>query len=386
VPVAKKRSKRRRSKEKEPADHALDAERKRWLRRRLLTWYERNARILPWRATSDPYAIWVSETMLQQTQVTTVERYFPRFIAEFPTIAALAGAAERDVLRLWEGLGYYRRARQLHAAAKQIVERHKGVFPRDPEQIRALAGIGRYTSGAILSIAFDAREPILEANTIRLLARLTAYRGDPRSTKGQRFLWQVATQLLPRRRVGTFNQALMELGSLICTPQKPDCPSCPLANHCPTWEAGLQEEIPAAAARPKIEEIREAVVVLWKKGRVLLVQRNDQARWGGLWDFPRFRVSASRPGRPLEREVAGQVYELTGIRMREAEHLTNMRHGVTRYKITLFCYEAQYDQGRLRCGQNRMSWVPLRRLDEYPLNTTGRKLAKRISDQEGKRH
>ena len=212
-----------------------------WLRsfrRRLLAWFDQNARVLPWRRSRDPYAVWLSEIMLQQTQVATVIGYFDRFLARFPTIEALARADEHEVLRLWEGLGYYRRARQLHRAARIIVAEHGGRFPRDPSIVRRLPGIGRYTAGAILSIAFDAREPILEANTLRLLSRLLCYDGDPRSPDGQRLLWAMAEALLPRRGSGRLNQALMELGSEVCTARSPRCEQCPVAPAVPREPAG----------------------------------------------------------------------------------------------------------------------------------------------------
>src|SRR5687768_10854498 len=193
------------------------------LTRKLLAWFDRSARDLPWRRTSDLYAIWISEVMLQQTQVATVIAYFERFLHRFPDVGSLAAADEQQVLRLWEGLGYYRRARQLHAAAKVIVAEHSGRFPLAYDAVRSLPGIGRYTAGAILSIGAGARLPILEANTIRVLSRLTAFRGDPASSAGQKHLWQIAELTLPAKRVGTFNQSLMELGSEICTPKAPTC-------------------------------------------------------------------------------------------------------------------------------------------------------------------
>jgi len=210
-------------------------------RRRLLAWFKRNARDLPWRRTRDPYAVWVSEIMLQQTQVVTVIDYFNRFLQTFPTIAALAAAPEEQVLRLWEGLGYYRRARQLHRAAQVIVREHDGKFPRTIDAVRSLPGIGRYTAGAILSIAFDAREPILEANTFRLYSRLLAYCGDPRGREGEKLLWEFASESLPNKGAGTLNQALMELGATVCTPRLPRCEVCPVVQLCPTFKAGLQE-------------------------------------------------------------------------------------------------------------------------------------------------
>ena len=191
-------------------------------RRRLRAWYARNARDLPWRRTGgDPYAIWLSEVMLQQTQAATVTAYFERFLIALPNVEALAAARVEKVLRLWEGLGYYRRARQLHQAARLIVERHGGRFPRDVNELRRLPGVGRYTAGAIASIAFDQPAPILEANTIRLFSRLLAYRGQPDSAAGQRLGWAMAEAVLPRRRPGQFNSALMELGSEVCRPREP---------------------------------------------------------------------------------------------------------------------------------------------------------------------
>src|SRR6478609_967208 len=224
----------------------LTASQRQTLRRRLLSWYATHKRDLPWRRSRDPYRVWLSEIMLQQTQVATVKDYFERFTRAFPDVESLAAAEESDVLRLWEGLGYYRRARQLHAAAKKVVADFDGKFPDEAEALQQVPGIGRYTAGAIASIAFDRRAPILEANTIRLLSRLVAYRGNPHSQVGQRPLWLVAEEILPQKRVAEFNQALMELGSLICTPNEPKCAECPLATVCAAFAAGLQSEIPPA--------------------------------------------------------------------------------------------------------------------------------------------
>ncbi len=261
-----------------------------WLaqfRRRILAWFRRNARDLPWRRTRDPYAIWVSEIMLQQTQVVTVVGYFERFLAAFPSIADLAAADEQEVLRLWEGLGYYRRARQLHAAARVIVAEHQGRFPHEPHQIRALPGIGRYTAGAIASIGWDAREPILEANTIRVFSRLLAYRGDPQKIAGQQRLWEFAAGVLPQKDTGLFNQALMELGSEICTPRGPRCDRCPVRDLCPTFRLGLQDEIPLPKRKTRYEDRHEAAVIVRRGDRVVLRRCGPDERWAGLWDFPR---------------------------------------------------------------------------------------------------
>ena len=346
------------------------------LRRRLLTWYRRNARDLPWRRSGDPYRIWVSEIMLQQTQVATVRGYFERFIAALPTIDALAAAEEDSVLRLWEGLGYYRRARQLHRAAKIVVAEHGGRFPADAEQVRRLPGIGRYTAGAILSIAFDAPEPILEANTIRLLSRLLAYAGDTHSTAGQRLLWSAAQTLLPAHEAGAFNQALMELGSQICRPRDPDCLHCPLSALCPTFRESLQQQIPAARRKPQIEAVREAAIVVRRRGRILLVRRAAHERWAGLWDFPRVPCDLPETS-PAPAELVAKVHAATGIKIDDLQLLTTLRHGVTRFRITLECYEARASgTATRRKPPVEMQWIKPADLPDYPLSSTGRRLAR----------
>lgn len=351
-----------------------------WLRQfrqRLQAWFRRNARDLPWRRDRDPYAVWISEIMLQQTQVAAVKPYFERFLARLPTIAALAEADEEEVMRLWEGLGYYRRARQLHQAAQRIVAEHGGVFPRDPEAVRRLPGIGRYTAGAILSIAFDAREPILEANTLRLFSRLLAYRGVPTSTEGTRLLWSMAEAVLPRRATGLFNQALMELGSLVCLARTPRCDDCPAALLCRARAQRLETQLPPPKAKPRVESCREAAVVVLRRGRVLLRKRAHGERWAGLWDFPRFPVQAPRDA-DLKRELAENVERLTGVRIEPGERVTTIQHGVTRFRITLDCYRATYLSANKNGHNSELRWVRPAELHAYPLSTPGRRLSREI--------
>ncbi len=313
--------------------------------------------------------------MLQQTQVATVEDYFRRFMRVFPTIEFLAEADEQAVLRLWEGLGYYRRATQLHRAARVLVQEHGGVFPQDPAVVRGLPGIGRYTAGAVLSIAFDARQPILEANTTRLFSRLLAYRGAPASADGLRLLWSMAAVLLPRRDVGRFNQALMELGSEVCVARTPRCPVCPIATLCRARAQGLEAKIPLPKSKRPLESVREAAVVVRRRGQVLLVRCPPGARWAGLWDFPRFAVDCQRP-ETLRRELTDKVRRLTGVTIAPPRHLNTIRHGVTRFRITLDCYEARYvSNSGGKPAANEMQWLRPDALADYPLCTTGRQLA-----------
>ena len=250
-------------------------------RRRLLRWYAKHARSLPWRDLADPYYIWVSEIMLQQTTTQTVQGYFDRFIQAFPTISSLAESDLDSVIRHWEGLGYYRRCALLHKAAKEIVIRLGGIFPKNYDDVRRLPGIGRYTAGAILSIAFDQRLPILEANTLRLHARLLAMRGDLLRGEANARLWQFAEEILPHIGSGKINQALMDLGSLICTPKSPKCRECPVAVFCESAKQGLQAEIPSPKTKEPIEYRTEAALLIRKKGKTLLIRSPEGQRWAG---------------------------------------------------------------------------------------------------------
>lgn len=361
--------------------HQLEAKWKQTFRRKLLAWYAKHERDLPWRKSSDPYRVWVSEVMLQQTQVETVKAYFQRFMKAFPTVCHLATADEQDVLKQWEGLGYYRRARGLHAAAKVIVAEHQGEFPADVTSLMTLPGIGRYTAGAIVSIAYDKPAPILEANTIRLFARLIAYRDDPTKSAGQRRLWATAEEVLPKKNVARFNQALMELGSLVCKPALPLCDQCPVGALCETNRLGLQDRISGAKKKLKFTEVREAAVVVRKKGKFLLRQCAEGERWAGLWDFPRFEVESEGP-LFVQQELSKSVSQQTGITIGSAQLLETLKHGVTRFRITLDCFEADFKSGRVRSTRKKpVRWVTVKDLNKLPLSVTGRKIAKSITAQ-----
>jgi A/G-specific adenine glycosylase len=246
--------------------------------------------------------------------------------------------------------------------------------------VRALPGIGRYTAGAILSIAHDAREPILEANTIRLLSRLAAYRDDPTSGAGQKFLWRLAEQLLPQRKSGLFNQALMELGAEVCTPRAPRCDECPVAAHCATHALGLQDQIPLPAKKTRYESVHEAAVVVWRSGKVLVRRCQPGERWAGLWDFPRFAVSHER-GAALQLELSNKVRELTGVTIEPGQRLATIKHGVTRFRITLLCHEGEFVSLSKRLPAADFRWLAPAALVDLPLSTTGRKLSRLLDQQ-----
>lgn len=346
------------------------------IHRRLLPWFARHARDLPWRANRDPYSIWVSEVMLQQTQVAAVIPYFERFLARFPTLFDLAEASERDVLLLWEGLGYYRRARDLHRAARLIASEHGGVFPSAPDILRRLPGFGRYTVGAVLSQAFDRRLPIVEANSQRVLSRLFAKQGDARSPAFRAWLWQSAEELLPRRKVGTFNQALMELGALICTAKNPQCSLCPLRQACAAQRRGTPEAFPGPSKRSDTIAITEIAVVVRRGTKVLLVQRPPAGRWASLWEFPHAPLS---DGQAWETSAARMLADLTGIRARLGAELLTVRHGVTNHAITLVAILATYQSGRFQSSfYTQAKWLEPCQLDQYPVSVPQRKLAQHL--------
>jgi len=313
--------------------------------------------------------------MLQQTQVATVVPYFLRFVAAFPTIERLAEADEHEVLRHWEGLGYYRRARQMHRGAQVLLNEHRGQFPRELSAILDLPGIGRYTAGAIASIAFDLPTPILEANTVRLFSRLAGFEGDPASSQGQKLLWQFATDVLPRTNCGQFNQAVMELGSLVCTPRAPKCEQCPLTEFCVAFQKGLQEQIPQSRPKPASTAVHEAAVVVWRRNKVLLRKRANGERWAGMWDFLRFPLTARR-GAAQQQEILDKILDQTGLTVAPPERITTLKHGVTRFRITLDCYSAQFDGVRAKLAAGTWQWARPQDLEQLPLSMTGRKLAR----------
>lgn len=331
--------------------------------------------------------------MLQQTQAATVIPYFERFVARFPTLQSLALAEEAEVLRLWEGLGYYRRARQLLLAAKAMDQQGINGFPRTLEEAIALPGIGRYTAGAVLSIAYDQRTPILEANTIRLLSRLSAFSDDTSDARGQRFLWELSESLLPRRRCGAYNQALMELGALVCTPTSPDCPACPLRSCCAAYEMGLQSSIPKPKAKKQYEERLEAAVIVETNNRLALRRCRADERWAGLWDVPRFQMPAESRSSSLSeskvvRQVAEKVQQQLGGPVQTPRHIATIRHGVTRFRITLACYRTRWLGPQPRdslpndAPLGQYTWAPFAELEQYPLSSTGRKLIRLMADGE----
>ena len=344
-------------------------------RRKLLQWYAKHARSLPWRDVADPYNIWVSEIMLQQTTTQTVQSYFDRFVKAFPTIQALAESDLDSVNRYWEGLGYYRRCTLLHKAAKEIVARFNGVFPENVVDVRGLPGIGRYTAGAILSIAFDQRLPILEANTLRLHARLLAIRGDILHGEANARLWEFAEAILPRTGSGKLNQALMDLGNLVCTPKSPKCTECPVVAFCESVKQGLQNEIPSPKTKEQTEYRTEVALLVRKRGKTLLIRYPEGQRWAGLWDFPRAETEMELP-LMLTKDVVLQkrLAELSGRKLLPGRLICSLKHSVTKYRITLFFCEGTDAGTTGKAALCETRWATSAELLELPLNSTARKM------------
>jgi len=333
-----------------------------WVRP-LMAWYARTARDLPWRRTRNPYAIWVAEIMLQQTQVETVKPYYTRFLERFGSVEVLARARLDSVLKLWEGLGYYARARHLHAAARYLCRHHAGRLPDTIEALRSLPGVGRYTAGAIASIAFGRDEPVLDGNVSRVLCRLYAIEQDPKSADCQERLWALAAAALPAGRAGTFNQAMMDLGARICLPRRPLCPDCPVRRHCRALAESRVEQLPVRrAARPLPRHII-AVGIVWKDGRVLIDRRRPEGMLGGLWEFP---GGKKRPDETLQEAVAREVYEEVRIHVEVGRKRIMVDHAYSHFRIRLHAYDCRYVSGRLHpCGCTAARWVRPDRLGTY---------------------
>ena len=358
----------------------------------LLKWFSRNARSLPWRGTLDPYAVWVSEIMLQQTQVKTVIPYYERWMRDLPDVHALAKAPSEKIHKLWEGLGYYTRVRNMQKAAQVIVEQHGGVFPKDFDDVLALPGIGRYTAGAIGSIAFDQPMPILDGNVIRVLTRVFGIRENAREKETNARLWKLAEELVQSvaapvkagpslkhwisaaasqrqlRVCSALNQSLMELGALVCTPRQPRCDECPLAKLCVARRDDLVEQLPNLGERIASTPRRFVACVLEREGAVLVRQRPDGVVNAHLWEFPNVEVTWAAPAlatqRALEAELGNALESLTP--------LVTVKHSITRFRITLEVFRGVVSGGTLRAGAGE--WISADRARQLPFTSAHRRV------------
>jgi A/G-specific adenine glycosylase len=347
---------------------------------RLLNWYDKNQRMLPWRLPGlSPYAVWVSEIMLQQTRVETVIPYFEKWLRLFPTVQALAGASEHDVLTAWEGLGYYSRARNFHKAAKIVVEKYHGELPHDLDELRTLPGIGRYTVGALASIVFKLDEPALDGNLKRVYARLFDVRQSVDSVEGEKILWKLARENLPRGHAADFNQALMDLGAMICVPKNPRCLICPLMKECAARENETQHLRPVKTPKKDVPHHILAAGVIVRRianpphDQVLLAQRPATGLLGGMWEFPNGRVEAD-PAKELTK-VLRSGYDLRLRLKRKVPELGVLQHAYTHFKVTVHPFRC--DMISIPKAAN-LKWVALNDLDDYPMGRIDRQIANKI--------
>jgi A/G-specific adenine glycosylase len=363
---------------------------------KLLSWYAEHARQLPWRGSRDPYAVWVSEIMLQQTRVETVIPYYQRWMERFPTIEALAVAPLQEVLNAWEGLGYYSRARNMQRAAQVVVELYGGSLPADLAALRKLPGIGAYTAGAIASMAFGLDAPALDGNIRRVLARVFNVEELARSSSGERRLWQLAGEHLPAGRAGDYNQALMDLGAGMCTPRQPECGRCPLAEMCQARQLGVQEQRPVLASRPQTPHyIVTAAVIrrgdpLQGSEQVLLAQRPLQGLLGGLWEFPGGKL---QPGEDLPACLRREICEELGVDISVGASLGVYRHAYTHFKVTLHAFACRLANGAepTPLQAHDLRWVQAGELGDFPMGKIDRLIARRLEQEnhlssEGRSH
>ncbi len=342
------------------------------LQQALLSWYDANAHDLPWRRTKDPYCIWVSEIMLQQTQVETVLPFYQRFMEALPNIWALAGASEDEVLKLWEGLGYYTRARNLREAAKIIVNDMGGTFPSTAEGLRMLPGIGRYTAGAIASIAYDIPAAAVDGNIKRIYARLLAERRPLEDPHANERLWEMAERTLPEDRPGDFNQALMDLGAAICRPRKPACEKCPLEPHCAARAAGLEAKLPKREAKRPVPHYEIVAALIERRGRYLIGRRPPGGLLGGLWELPGGKV---KPGEVFERALHREIREEVGLSVAVKKRVALVYHAYSHFTIDMHVYSCAVLHGRTRAKiHTELKWIKPEEFDEYAFPAANRKI------------
>ncbi len=349
----------------------VDEGRKKAIQRKILRWFEKNKRDLPWRKTKDPYAIWVSEIMLQQTQVATVLPYYQRFLKSFPTARHLARADLSRVLKLWEGLGYYSRARNFHRASRIITKHFRGRIPNNLKDLLDLPGIGRSTAGAILSFAFEMEAPILDGNAKRVLSRLFAVQTKPAKGKTDDLLWQISESLIPKGFSNPFNQALMDLGSMICTPRDPLCPECPLHTLCKARRTGEPERFPPKIPKKKIPHIEAVCAVIWRKRRVLLERRQPSGLLGGLWEFPNWKSKSKSKVR-----LRDDIQKETGVNVEVMKPIGTFKQTFSHFKLTLRVYHCQAINGK---GKGK--WISIGNLHLLPLSRIHRRIANLISER-----
>jgi A/G-specific adenine glycosylase len=343
----------------------------------ILNWYTRQGRKLPWRGSLNPYAVWVSEIMLQQTRVETVIPYFERWMERFPSIAALAAASEQEVLSVWEGLGYYSRARNLYKAARIVMQEYAGNLPADLQALRKLPGIGRYTVGAIASMAFQQDVATLDANIRRVFARVFDVAQPADSAPGEEYLWKLAETHLPHGRAGDYNQAIMDLGATVCLPRQPRCLFCPLTPLCQAYQLGIQEQRPVLKPKVEIPHYTVTAAVIQRAGQVLLAKRPSKGLLGGMWEFPGGKIE---PAETLEQCLVREIREELDSLILVGEPFGVYQHAYTHFSITLHAYLCLLIEGEPKPVEAaEIAWVNPADLQHYPMGKVDRRIAQQLT-------
>lgn len=362
------------------------------LQQKLIHWFHHHARPLPWRVKYRPYEVWVSEIMLQQTQVETALPYFRRWMRTFPTLASLARADENRVLKTWEGLGYYSRARNLHASAKFILKKYGGRFPSDFDEILSLKGIGRYTAGAIASIAFNQDRPIVDGNVLRVLSRVYAIKKPIDVGKNEETFWRLEEKLIPKGQARYFNQALMELGALVCRKEDPLCASCPICGFCKAYKRGQTDAFPVRKNKKKMVKIEAAALILSWKGKYLIRKRPLGMIMGGLWEFPEWKLSLNHklPLKEIKRQTLHNARKEFGENLQISKYLGPIKRNYTHHLESLHIFEVPEGSdpsGTLGIGGQtplapkgwNQAWITKKDFTKYPFSSAHAKIAKLIS-------
>ncbi|MFH1755025.1 MAG: A/G-specific adenine glycosylase [Candidatus Latescibacterota bacterium] len=341
------------------------------IRQRLLLWFDQTRRQLPWRGTKDPYRTWVSEVMLQQTRVTTVIPYYKRFLDIFPDVQSLAEANIDAVLKIWEGLGYYARARNLHRAANLLVTERNGIIPDDYGALRDVPGVGDYIAAAVLSQSFNKPHAVVDGNVKRVLARLLSIDAPVNHSSSMKIYKAHASRLLDTKRPGDFNQAVMELGALICRPANPDCGHCPIRNFCRAHETGMQSTLPVRSPKRPVPHRRVAVGVVRRGGKILITQRKPSGLLGGLWEFPGGKI---QQGEPPEDACKREIEEKLNLRVDVERHVARVRHAYSHFTISMDVYDCRYKAGKVKLnGPANYKWIAFEEIEQYAFPGANRK-------------
>jgi A/G-specific adenine glycosylase len=344
----------------------------------LLEWYAEHGRQMPWRGNPDPYAVWISEAMLQQTRVETVIPYYLAWMERFPTVNALAQASEHDVLNAWEGLGYYSRARNLRKAAILICERFIGQVPKTTAELLTLPGIGPYTSAAITSISFGQDEAVLDGNVKRVLARVFNLEFPANTPAGEKEFWRVAREQLPAGVAGDYNQAIMDFGATLCTPRNPTCEICPLSTLCQSKLLGIQNQRPVLIEKKPIPHYLVCAAVIQQEDKVLIARRPSKGLLGGMWEFPGGKVEQ---GESLAQALQREIREELGSEIEVGMELGVYNHAYTHFRVTLHAFYSSLSQGEPQAlDASEIRWVPILQLVDYPMGKIDRRISNDLNN------